>query len=136
VIAERCGQPKDLDGTFDIKELQSIVSGYHSRIVALEEAKYDLEYEVRQNDFMLNELTIQVNELRGKFVKPVLKKISKFDKLKKCIKASDGGATENLHFSRQSLKAVKKKVKLAEKDKTERPEWASQKSCPDGVTEM
>lgn len=41
----------------------------------------------------------------------------RFDKLKKCIKASDGGATESLHFSRQSLKAVKKKVKLEEKDK-------------------
>lgn len=60
-----------------LEELQSIVAGYHQRIVNLEEAKYDLEYEVRQKDFMLNELTIQVNELRGKFVKPVLKKISK-----------------------------------------------------------
>lgn len=59
------------------EELQQILEGYHSRIASLEEAKYDLEYEVRQKDFMLNELTIQVNELRGKFVKPVLKKISK-----------------------------------------------------------
>lgn len=63
--------------TLLLEELQSVMSGYHARIVVLEEAKYDLEYEVRQNDFMLNELTIQVNELRGKFVKPVLKKISK-----------------------------------------------------------
>lgn len=63
--------------TLFLEELQSVMSGYHARIVVLEEAKYDLEYEVRQNDFMLNELTIQVNELRGKFVKPVLKKISK-----------------------------------------------------------
>lgn len=59
------------------EELQAVLEGYQARIVSLEEAKYDLEYEVRQKYFMLNELTIQVNELRGKFVKPVLKKISK-----------------------------------------------------------
>ena len=32
----------------------------------LEDSKYDLEYEVRQKDFIINELTIQVNDLRGK----------------------------------------------------------------------
>ena len=29
--------------------------------------------------FQLNELTIQVNDLRGKFVKPTLKKVSKYE---------------------------------------------------------
>lgn len=48
---------------------------------------YDLNYKVRQKDFEINELSIAVNDLRGKFVKPTLKKVSKtdsqFDKLKK-----------------------------------------------------
>lgn len=29
--------------------------------------------------FQINELTIAVNDLRGKFVKPMLKKVSKYD---------------------------------------------------------
>ncbi|XP_003746481.1 troponin I [Galendromus occidentalis] len=134
-IKERCGQPKNLDGVYDLKELQAIVASYHARIVRLEEQKYDLEYEVRQKDFLHNEMTIQVNELRGKFVRPILKKVSKFDKLKKSIRTAEGSATESLHFSRQSLKTVKKKVMLQD-EKTERPEWAAQKSCTEGSSEQ
>lgn len=36
-----------------------------------------MSYSVRQKDFEINELTIAVNDLRGKFVKPTLKKVSK-----------------------------------------------------------
>lgn len=37
--------------------------------------------------------------------------------MKKSIKVNDANVTENLHFSRQSLKAVKKNLKLEEKEK-------------------
>uniref|UniRef100_A0A915Q3C7 Uncharacterized protein n=1 Tax=Setaria digitata TaxID=48799 RepID=A0A915Q3C7_9BILA len=57
------------------------------RLLQLESEHYDTNYIVRQKDFEINELTISVNDLRGKFVKPTLKKVSKtdtrFSKLKK-----------------------------------------------------
>ena len=59
--------------------LQRVLKEYHDRIYKLEDAKYDLEGKVRQKDYEINELTIQVNDLRGKFVKPALKKVSKYD---------------------------------------------------------
>jgi len=117
IIAERCGEPKKVDGANEASLMQ-FCKEYHKRIAELEDKKYDLEYEVRQKDFLVNELTIQVNDLRGKFVKPALKKVSKFDKIK-MIKMR-----EEVDF-RAGLKAVKKDLDLADVGKpAEKPEWA------------
>ena len=51
---------------FTTDKIASICREYHDRISKLEDLKYDLEYEVRQKDFVINELSIQVNDLRGK----------------------------------------------------------------------
>ncbi|CAJ0562282.1 unnamed protein product, partial [Mesorhabditis spiculigera] len=68
----------DVDETFE---------EFLERVLELESDIYDLSYTVRQKDFEINELTIAVNDLRGKFVKPTLKKVSKtdskFNKIKK-----------------------------------------------------
>ncbi|VDK67504.1 unnamed protein product, partial [Cylicostephanus goldi] len=84
VLQERIIPLPDLD---DAKDLESIYNQMRSRLIELESENYDISYTVRQKDFEINELTIAVNDLRGKFVKPTLKKVSKtdskFDKLKK-----------------------------------------------------
>lgn len=96
----------------------------HKRVAQLEEEKYDLEYDVRQKDFEINELNIQVNDLRGKFVKPALKKVSKYDtKFKKLQEKTE----EKLDF-RGNLKSVKKDVteeltKVPAKSE-KAPDWA------------
>jgi len=119
IIIERTGNPKSLD-TANEATLQSICKEYHARIYKLEDMKYDLEYEVRQKDFVINELSIQVNDLRGKFVKPALKKVSKYDgKLEKMAKVAAKAAMD----FREGLKSVKKNLNLDEGDK-QRPEWA------------
>ncbi|OQR67399.1 troponin I 4-like [Tropilaelaps mercedesae] len=99
--------------------LQAICKEYYQRIMQVESEKYDLEYSVRLKDYQINELNIQVNDLRGKFIKPALKKVSKFDKLK--VKTDK---TE-LDF-RSGLKSVKKDFKeLTEETKpAEKPQWA------------
>ncbi|XP_037569662.1 troponin I-like isoform X2 [Dermacentor silvarum] len=119
IIAERVGQPKPLDGANEAA-LQAICKEYYQRLCKLESEKYDTEYLVRQKDYEINELTIQVNDLRGKFVKPALKKVSKFDKLKMVAKS-----TSEVDF-RSNLKSVKKETfKLDEGKETEKkPEWA------------
>merc|ERR1712183_827206 len=78
IIDERCGQPKNLEGANE-DLLKEICKEYHERLFLCESQKWDLEYEVRRRDYEINELNIQVNDLRGKFIKPTLKKVSKYE---------------------------------------------------------
>jgi len=73
IIEERCGKPKNVDDANEA-ELQTICREYHARLGKLESEKYDVEWLNRVKDMEINELNIQVNDLRGKFVKPTLKK--------------------------------------------------------------
>merc|ERR1711874_916528 len=97
VIDERCGLPKDIDNASEEK-LKAICAEYHKRAVGLESIKYDLEHEVVIKDYEINELNIAVNDLRGKFIKPTLKKVSKYEnkfaKLQKKEFAMDEGEAE------------------------------------------
>ncbi|KAI1724608.1 troponin domain-containing protein [Ditylenchus destructor] len=79
--------PVNFDQMTDPDELEDLANEFRERILILETEVYDLSYTVRQKDFVINELTIAVNDLRGKFVKPTLKRTNKtetqFDKIKK-----------------------------------------------------
>merc|ERR1712033_87452 len=103
IIDERCGYPKDVDEAEEA-ELQTICKEYHAIIVGLEADKYDLEWESRKKDYLISELNIQVNDLRGKFVKPSLKKVSKYEN--KFAKLQKKAAEFNF---RNNLKQTKKK---------------------------
>ena len=49
-----------------LADLQRVTKDFIDRVRQLESDKYDLSYTVRQKDFEINELTIAVNDLRGK----------------------------------------------------------------------
>ncbi|KAG8186243.1 hypothetical protein JTE90_004223 [Oedothorax gibbosus] len=121
-IAERCGPPKQLEGINEA-ELMQICKELHERINHLESEKYDMEYQARHKEYKINELNIQVNDLRGKFIKPPLKKVSKFeygkfDKLMRAAKKADQGF-------RGMLKSVEKpKFTIDEGVKEAKPDWA------------
>ncbi|XP_018011125.1 troponin I isoform X9 [Hyalella azteca] len=121
IIDERCGQPKNLDGANE-EQLKAICKEYHERLFLCESQKWDLEYEVRRRDYEINELNIQVNDLRGKFIKPTLKKVSKYEN--KFAKLQKKAAEFNF---RNQLKTVKKKEFELEDDKADKskPEWAA-----------
>jgi len=121
IINERCGQAKSLDGSNEAT-LQAILKEYHARIYKLEDCKYDLEFIVRQKDYEINELNMQVNDLRGKFIKPTLRKVSKYDGKFAKMKMLQAKANEmNL---RANLKSVGNKFKMEEDEKETKPEWA------------
>merc|ERR1711976_1046992 len=103
VIDERCGQPKDLENASE-EQLRKVCQDYFDRAAKLESLKYDLEHEVVIKDYEINELNIAVNDLRGKFIKPTLKKVSKYEN--KFAKLQKKAAEFNF---RNQLKTVKKK---------------------------
>merc|ERR1719493_221602 len=120
VIDERCGQPKDLDSASE-DQLKQICKEYFDRMYMCESQKYDMEFEVRKRGFEINELNIAVNDLRGKFIKPTLKKVSKYEN--KFAKLQKKAAEFNF---RNQLKTVKKKeFSLEEEDKEheKKPDW-------------
>ncbi|XP_035222433.1 troponin I-like isoform X2 [Stegodyphus dumicola] len=122
-IAERCGPPKNLDGINEA-ELMQICKEYHDRIGKLEGEKYDMEYESRHKEYKINELNMQVNDMRGKFIKPPLKKVSrfeygKFEKLMRAAKKADNDFRANLKSVGPSTK-----FKLDEDVKEAKPDWA------------
>ncbi|XP_065083893.1 troponin I isoform X4 [Ochlerotatus camptorhynchus] len=119
IIEERCGKAKS---TEDANEacLKHICKEYHKRICTLEGEKIDYEYEVARKDLEISDLNAQVNDLRGKFVKPTLKKVSKYEN--KFAKLQKKAAEFNF---RNQLKVVKKKeFTLEEEDKEKKPDWS------------
>jgi len=122
ILQERIIPLPNVDSINNQTELEKIARQFHQRISELEDVKYDLEFLVRQKDLEINELTIQVNDLRGKFVKPTLKKVSKYDNKFKTIKKP-----ETANF-RENLKVVKKDKfnieDLKSDKKEEKPQWA------------
>jgi troponin I len=130
IIEERCGKPKILDDANE-DNLRKFCEYYHKRICELENTKYDLEKEVEARDWQIADLNSQVNDLRGKFVKPTLKKVSKYEN--KFAKLQKKAAEFNF---RNQLKVVKKKeFTLEEEDKEKKPEWSQQKKDEKKVQE-
>merc|ERR1712115_558568 len=103
VIGERCGQPKDIDNASE-DDLLAICKEFHGRVFKLEGDKWDLERGIKIRLLEINELNIAVNDLRGKFIKPTLKKVSKYEN--KFAKLQKKAAEFNF---RNQLKTVKKK---------------------------
>uniref|UniRef100_U5EPN5 Troponin I n=1 Tax=Corethrella appendiculata TaxID=1370023 RepID=U5EPN5_9DIPT len=120
IIEERCGKAKNIEeASEDI--LKDICKEYFDRMYLCEGQKWDLEHEVRKRDWEISELNAQVNDLRGKFIKPTLKKVSKYEN--KFAKLQKKAAEFNF---RNQLKVVKKKeFTLEEEDKEQtKPEWS------------
>jgi len=121
IIEQRCGSAKNLDGANE-DNLRAIIQAYHERVIKVEDQKYDCEMDVMRKDYEINELNIQVNDLRGKFIKPTLKKVSKYEN--KFAKLQKKAAEFNF---RNQLKTVKKKEFELEDDKKDqaKPDWAA-----------
>ncbi|KAH0550380.1 hypothetical protein KQX54_019082 [Cotesia glomerata] len=126
IIEQRCGKPRPIEDANE-ETLKRVLREYHTRICELEDKKFDIEYIVKKKDFEISDLNSQVNDLRGKFMKPTLKKVSKYES--KFAKLQKKAAEFNF---RNQLKQVKKKeFTLEEEDKepkkSEKAEWQTKK---------
>jgi len=124
IIEQRSGQPKNIANA-DESTLKAICNEYHNRIYKLQEDKWDLELATNLKELEVNELKERVNDLRGKFIVPPLKKVSKYaTQLEKMRQWTYKLAKMDM---RGALKPVKKELELDEKlpKKENKPEWAS-----------
>merc|ERR1712079_982676 len=78
VIAERCGTKADIDNA-SVDDLKKICQGYFDKWYKLKAEMFFLQREVILRDLQINELTISVSDMKGKFIKPTLKKVSKYE---------------------------------------------------------
>ena len=120
VITQRTGQKKDLDKLSD-DQLYQLARQYHERIAELENEKYDLEYLVCRKDYEITEMAAKVNDMRGKFIRPPLKKIPKYEaKIERMLL----NARKEIGFT-VALKSVKKEQMVETKEpKKAQPEWS------------
>ncbi|GMT06587.1 hypothetical protein PENTCL1PPCAC_28761, partial [Pristionchus entomophagus] len=130
VLAERTIPMPNVDSVEDKGKLEQIYNELFERVKALEAEKYDINQIVSAKENEINCLNIEVNDLRGKYAKPALKKVSKYDnKFKKSAEqAADKAPKADF---RTNLKVVKKDVNVIDdilakvmKKKDDKPEWS------------
>jgi len=107
-------EPLALDGLNEA-QMQDLVKKLHGKMAELEEEVYDWEFKLRRQEFEINDLTLKVNDTRGKFVKPVLRKISKTE-----AKLAKLERTKKDDF-RTTLKSGHKHDKIEEEESAEAP---------------
>ena len=65
-LGSRIPKLPDIDGVDDKGKLEAIYNDLFQKLIKLEEEKYDINAAVAAKDAEINELTIAVNDLRGK----------------------------------------------------------------------
>ena len=68
----------DLDSA-SMDDLKKICQQYFDKWYSLGGEMFFLQPEVILRDLQINELTISVSDMKGKFIKPTLKKVSKYE---------------------------------------------------------
>jgi len=105
----------------DQKALEAKVRELYATTVKLEEEKFDWEARLGRQTEEINQLSMKVNDIKGKFSKPVLKKVNrsqtkmaKFDK-------------EAMRKSKLAITTLKStgqsKFALEEKEEEKKPDW-------------
>ncbi|XP_022069042.2 troponin I, fast skeletal muscle-like [Acanthochromis polyacanthus] len=133
-MAESCPPPSM---PRNMQELQELCREIHHKIDAIDEERYDLEMKVIKANKEIDDLKIKVQDLMGKFKKPVLKKVRmSADAMLKALLGSKH--TVNLDL-RANLKQVKKEVKEEDKELRDVGDWRKNiedKSGMDGRKKM
>ncbi|KTG41693.1 hypothetical protein cypCar_00020920, partial [Cyprinus carpio] len=104
----------DLSLPGSMQELQELCRKLHQQIDVVDEQRYDMESKVAKSNKEIEDLKIKVQDLKGKFKKPVLKKVRmSADAMLQALLGSKHKVSLDL---RANLKQVKKEVKEEEKE--------------------
>lgn len=125
IISERTGSKKNFDSMSE-SELRSYCQQMHDRLKNLESEKWDMETNITRKELDIHQLSTQVSDMRGKFIKPPLKRVPKYQqKIEKMLL----NARKEIGFT-VTLKSVKKdqfKVDEPKDNKDQTPEWSWKK---------
>ncbi|XP_051980966.1 troponin I, fast skeletal muscle-like [Xyrauchen texanus] len=92
-----------------VQDLQELCKKLHQQIDKIDEDRYDMEAKVTKSNKEIGDLKIKVIDLKGKFKKPVLKKVRmSADDMLQALLGSKHKVSMDL---RSNLKQVKKEVK-------------------------
>ncbi|KAJ8406540.1 hypothetical protein AAFF_G00301140 [Aldrovandia affinis] len=117
-----------------MQELQDLCKKIHQRIDSVDEERYDMETKVTKCSKEIEELKIKVIDLKGKFQKPVLRKVRmSADAMLHALLGSKHKVNMDL---RANLKQVKKEVKEEEKDAGDWRKNIEDKAGMDGRKKM
>ncbi|KAL6461768.1 hypothetical protein MHYP_G00299130 [Metynnis hypsauchen] len=101
-----------LSGT--VQDLQDLCRKLHQQIDIADEQRYDMESKVAKSNKEIDDLKLKVQDLKGKFKKPVLKKVRmSADAMLQALLGSKHKVSMDL---RANLKQVKKETKEEEKE--------------------
>ncbi|KAL7833863.1 hypothetical protein AOLI_G00288230 [Acnodon oligacanthus] len=101
-----------LPGT--MQDLQDLCRKLHQQIDIADEQRYDMESKVAKSNKEIDDLKLKVQDLKGKFKKPVLKKVRmSADAMLQALLGSKHKVSMDL---RANLKQVKKETKEEEKE--------------------
>ncbi|XP_056269354.1 troponin I, fast skeletal muscle-like isoform X2 [Pseudoliparis swirei] len=96
-----------------IQDLQELCRKLHKQIDLVDEERYDMEVKVSKSNKEVEDLKIKVQDLKGKFKKPVLKKVRmSADAMLAALLGSKHKVSMDL---RGNLRQVRKEVKEEEK---------------------
>ncbi|CAF1124395.1 unnamed protein product [Adineta ricciae] len=110
-------KPLDDLSSMSESQLKALCQELHNQLKTTEESRYDFEVKIRKQDYDINELNIKINDIKGKFVKPSLKKVSKTEqKLNKIKKPKED---EPNFINMANLKQTTNKFALKEEQKEE-----------------
>ncbi|XP_062857576.1 troponin I, fast skeletal muscle-like isoform X1 [Trichomycterus rosablanca] len=120
-----------------VQALQELCKELHHKIDRIDEDRYDLESKVNKSGKEIEDLKIKVQDLKGKFKKPALRKVRmSADQMLQALLGSKHKVSLDL---RANLKQVKKEVKEEDKELRDVGDWRKNiedKSGMDGRKKM
>ncbi|KAM3877465.1 troponin I, fast skeletal muscle-like [Diretmus argenteus] len=130
-MEERC-PPLSIPGS--VQELQELCRKLHIDIDTVDEERYDMDSKVSKSNKEIEDLRIKVQDLKGKFKKPVLKRVRmSADAMLSALLGSKHKVSMDL---RANLKQVKKEVKEEEKQTSDWRKNIEDKAGMDGRKKM
>ncbi|KAK3558485.1 hypothetical protein QTP86_018137 [Hemibagrus guttatus] len=104
-----------------LQALQDVCKELHHKIDVIDEERYDLESKVDKSSKEIEDMKIKVQDLKGKFKKPALRKVRmSADQMLQALLGSKHKVSLDL---RANLKQVKKEVKEEDKELRDVGDW-------------
>ncbi|XP_018538801.1 troponin I, fast skeletal muscle [Lates calcarifer] len=117
-----------------MQDLQELCRKLHKQIDLVDEERYDMEIKVTKSNKEIDDLKLMVQDLKGKFKKPALKKVRmSADAMLAALLGSKHKVSMDL---RANLKQVKKEVKEEEKQTGDWRKNIEDKAGMDGRKKM